>query len=728
MPELKTELLRALSCFVLVSLSACGAADGPGDAVEQGQSALDPSAPGGTCSNPIVINATQTTGRPAQRGEWARFTDASGNSILGSYSVPVVSRGSTVGYAFVAYTGSCNPNATTVPSFSVTGSVAVNEPASCDGGGNSGDLTTNQDLSWAACHALKEHVDANGKQITANAFVSPAFTPVPATIRVQLSCYYANGVSDFPPKIYEAQTSSSGAFTVAVPEFACAAPAAQGVGVIVSAALVHDIDDKRGHRIGTVRALWDQDLAKTVYNSILSSTEPPLFMTDASMNPTTVATPGGHNWVIPRLVLSSNPLSFPVPTTVALGPQNFFASAAPTFYDYVRGMLQAFHTAVGLHRKLQTLLPPATYAQMFLQPALDNPSYDAAAVCDHCYTLLLGAPSGTDSGGYRSFTMSEPQVFSGAEASIFYGTMVSWGLPGHEFGHTLAATLASNTFPIQDNTMQVTLSPQGVEDGSHRPFAFGSTIQQQEMGQAMVEGIADAMGSFFLSDCNLSSLQNRMLGDLNPLDNMWDPQNFTWCDTLGEGCPYGAFRFQMQQRNIAENSDVWNQRLSRLTSLAQQASSLGENMVTSNNEIKYRNLFCDLLVRPNVSFAAGLVGGKSYVADYTWQAAEILDGRTPPAVIKSYAADPTTPTTTIGMATLFAALDAFVPAPGGLPLPLWIPGTITDGANQAYNGARLSVNGALSPQAFGLYLVNHGSLSKAQLNNLLRLNLMDEVN
>src|SRR5262249_13360129 len=161
----------------------------------------------------------------------------------------------------------------------------------------------------------------------------------------------------------------------------------------------------------------------------------------------------------------------------------------------------------------------------------------------------------------------------------------------------------------------------------------------------------------------------------------------------GMGCPYGAFRFQMLKRGIAEGSATWNTRLGELTTLAQNASSLGGNFVISNNEVKFRNFFCDLLVPPSVSWAKGMVGGKSYVADYMWLAAEILDGRQPTVTVSTYPSDPTGQNAKISMAALFSTLNSYIPGvfnvPSSIPDGLWVAPSITDGANQNYNNVRL---------------------------------------
>ena len=76
---------------------------------------------------------------------------------------------------------------------------------------------------------------------------------------------------------------------------------------------------------------------------------------------------------------------------------------------------------------------------------------------------------------------------------------------------------------------------------------------------------------------------------------------------------------------------------------------------------------------------------------------------------------------------LLTALDEFPVGLFQLPGPLWIPPTITDGANASYNSGRISTGGVLSPQSLGKYLVGRGDLRLFELNSILRANRMDEV-
>jgi hypothetical protein len=243
-----------------------------------------------------------------------------------------------------------------------------------------------------------------------------------------------------------------------------------------------------------------------------------------------------------------------------------------------------------------------------------------------------------------------------------------------------------------------------------------------------MEGFGDAMGAYFLDGCKMA---DRAWGDPDPQRAMWNPAAFTSCDGLDQTCPYAVFRFQMFVRGIAEGSPTWIDRLGALSALTQAAQAAGAVNVISNAELKFRNFFCDLLdADADVAFASGQIAGKTYVSDLTWQAAERLDGRTPDLVFKTYAADPQPENVQLSLGALLTAMDAFVPnlhsdSPP-IPPPLWTA-PIVDGANQLYDGARMSVHGPISPQALGRFLVDRGDLSLDQLNSILRANRMEET-
>jgi hypothetical protein len=406
---------------------------------------------------------------------------------------------------------------------------------------------------------------------------------------------------------------------------------------------------------------------------------------------------------------------------VNLGNQTFFNGASPFFYDYLRGALGTWQTVVALHTKLQRTLTDDGFGTQYAQIFVTDPS----RVCSSCYTLAFDNAGGGGVGGQGGFSIDQPVS---SPSDVLYGGLVSFGLPAHELGHSMHATIAVGSFTAVDDTMFVTMNPQGVIGGGHSPYASRGTPQQQEMSMALIEGFGDAMGAYFTDGCKMA---DRAWGDPDPQQAMWNPPAFISCDGLDENCPYGAFRFQMLARGIAEGSPTWMARLGALSALTQAAEAAGAINVISNAELKFRNFFCDLLdADADVAFAGGQIAGKTYVSDLSWQAAERLDGRTPNIVFKTYAADPQPENVQISLGQLLTAMDAFVPnlhsVPSSIPPPLWMA-PIVDGANQLYNDTRMSVQGPLSPQALGRYLVTQGDLSLDQLNSILRANRMDEI-
>lgn len=597
-------------------------------------------------------------------------------------------------------------DAEAVPSFRVTGRLAVSEPHSCDGGGGSGDLTTNETLTWTQCHAIKQHMDAAGNPITSNAFDAAALRPLSVTVRIESRCYYAGATASdlYPRATVSVQTDERGNFSATIPATTCPR-SAEGVQTIASASLAYEMKSNAGPL--RIRAIWDRALGQTVYNSVQSGSEPTLFSAQ------------GVDYVIPRLLLGYNLLPFPLAPTLDLGNQTFFDGAAPYYYDYLRAALGTWQTTVRLHQLLRSRLIAEGAAKLYEKMFITDPPFS----CDRCYTLGFTNAFGGGVGGLAFYAVERPNA-----SNVPYANLVSVGLPAHEFGHTIHAGIAPGSFNGwygYDNSMFATQTPQGVVSAFHALYtgAWG-TLQQQELGIALVEGFANAMASCFVMDCEI---QGRYWGNPDPRFAAWNPENFAWCDGYSD-CPYGAFRYQMLRRGIPENSPTWKWRLKTLGQLADDAFAQNAIVVTSNNETKLMSFFSDLLDRnPDVSFATNQVGGKAYVPDLMWRAAEILDGRTPSAKATTYASDPAPEYVSLGWSQLLTALDEFPVGLSQLPGPLWAQPTIVDGANQAYNDGRISVNGVLSPQSLGLHMVNRGYLTLEELNSILRANLMEEV-
>ncbi len=598
--------------------------------------------------------------------------------------------------------------ASSIPAFNVAGRLFVNEPHSCDGG--NGDLTANTLLSWTECHAWKKHMDASGALIRTNAFVAGALRPLSMTVDVEVWCAYGPTTSDAAPVARaRTQTSTIGKFRVGIPGADCGVPSLKATGVVVrvTALMQYDMSDAAGYA-GTIRGLWDRTLGATVYRSVL----PP----DPS-----VYTDSYGDWVIPHFILTQQVLDLPVPDTLDIGNQVFFDGAAPDYYDYLRGALGTWETVVTLHRKLQAALAvdghDALYRRIFVT--------DPWLACTTCYTLGFNNPHGGGVGGVGGFSVPRP-IEPTPEPT--YEGMVSVGLPAHEFGHSMHGTIAAGSFATYDGTIFTILGPTGDIDGYHHPYDVETTLQQQESMVAYIEGFGDAMGAYFLNGCRMA---DHGWGDPDPLHNSLNPAYFASCDG-GPGCPYGAFRYNMVSRGIAEGSALWNTRLASLTDLANQAAAAGATFVITNNELKVRAFICDLLDSdPDVSYATGQIAGRTYVPDYTWLAAERLDGRTPSPTFATYASDPGPENVTISLGTLLTAMDNFIPGlhayPPIYPDVLWIAPMITDGANGPYDDVRISIHGAFSPQQLGLYLVGMGAVTHDDLNNIFRANRMEEV-
>lgn len=599
---------------------------------------------------------------------------------------------------------------TAIPAFHVTGRVAVSEPLSCDGG--NGDLTENALISWSECHALKQHMDAAGAPITIDDFDPDALRPLSVTVEIEVWCLYQGGTAGdpAPQATIRVQTDDTGAFDARVPRTRCGAAMPADSVVVRSSALLSFEMKAGGTTVGTIRALWDKTLGQTVYTSVRSADEPVVY------------SDGFGDWVTPRLELQFTKVPLPMPASVDLGNQTFFDGAVPDFYDYLRGALGAWQTTVALHGRIRDELRRGGHGALYAKMFITRPF----TACTSCFSLGFNNPSGGGAGGEGSYSVDQPVP---NPSVITYGGLVSIGLPAHELGHSMHATIAVGSFGAYDDTIAAMRTPQGTLTGGHFTYVGAAgTLQQQEMGIALTEGFGDAMGSFFLAGCRNP---DRAWGNPDPATAMWNVTSYVSCDGTGT-CPFEAFRFQMWRRGIAEGSATWNARLAELTALAQAAVAAGAINVITNNELKLRGFFCDLLDKDrDVSFAAGQIAGKTYVADLTWHAAERLDGRTPPVVLKTYASDPQAERVHLTLGQLLTAMDEFVVGLHGpnppIPPALFADPSIVDGANQFYDDTRISVNGPLSPQTLGLYLVQRGDLTKTALNGILRANRMDEV-
>jgi hypothetical protein len=246
-----------------------------------------------------------------------------------------------------------------------------------------------------------------------------------------------------------------------------------------------------------------------------------------------------------------------------------------------------------------------------------------------------------------------------------------------------------------------------------------NVYQQQESGQALVEGFAEAMARFLLLDgCNGHNATFEAPGSEDMLATMWNPAHYTSCDPIaGTGCPFHNFRRQMHARGIAEGSAEWNRRLNALSTLASNAAAGGMKRVLSNNEGKAATYFCKLLAQePDYTTMASVVNGATYIDDYLYLVSEILDGRTPTPTWRSYSQGLTSERAHVSLLSLMRSLKQLCPDcaanPALLPTPLW---------------KLASIYGMLSAQQLSQILINQGLASKSAINNLLRASFMEEL-
>jgi hypothetical protein len=603
--------------------------------------------------------------------------------------------------------------ATTVPAFLARGRVAVSEPHSCDGG-NDATLRTNALMSWSECHALKRHMLPDGQPVTQNRFVARALRPLRVTVRLHSFCTYADGTRDAAPRAtIETESAADGQFSVTVPASTCGrVEAAVGVAVGGSIALRREVRDAGGVRFGTIRAVWMKQAGLAVYDTPAARAEPVVFSLpdfDGDLQP----------YVVPRLDLETRQLALPLPAEVSLGEQTFFRQATAADFPYVRGALGAWQTLSDLHDRLAAELAAEGFGSLYEDMFESAHGYD----CERCFHLVFSTGGG-GFGGAGSFSIGAPIV---SPSAFYYASLVAIGLVAHELGHAIHFSLAPGSahgYLGYDDSIAVGQNRQGVIVGFHIAYQWGSVLQQQELGVALVEGFGNAMAAHFLTGCRID---DRGWGDPSPLRHMWNSRAYRSCDEL-DGCPYQAFRLQLRWRGIAENSATWNRRLANLTRLARRGAVPNGIVVLGNNELKVRNFFCDLLDdQPDVAFAVGKTAGKSYVPDLTWHALERVDGRNPPVALRTYAADPEPENVQLPLGRLLEALDRFAPGLTQVPGPLWLQPTLVDGAQKAYNDGRVSTAGVLSAQSLGRFLVEHGDLTLPELQSILRANRMDEI-
>jgi hypothetical protein len=601
------------------------------------------------------------------------------------------------------------------PSFILKGRLAIADAYDCTGG------TASVGMSWSSCHRFKSHFQAaSGLPIASDSHVAGALRPLSASVTAVYQSWPDGAVCD----VRTFQTDTGGFFTS--PLVKCTSSGEGVVSLTVQLRYQATAPDSALPALGTIRALWAREEIPQVY-----------LADDANVvhSSTNVSGVTSH-YIIPTFSTRAF-VSVPADNqTLDIGNQVVAGEefGAP-YLPYLRGALAAWQNLVAIHAKAREALrdgssttPYADYSRLFLT--------SPATACTGCYSLRFTLPGqfggGVGGGGGMSTAaplanITEDQVAALSAAGLF----------AHEFGHGINESLAPTSMVFDDFFHAGARNPDGSEYGiSHQRFVpvTSDVFQQQETGEAMVEGFANSMARFLLLDgCDGNNPLFDSVGSQDMRANMWNPTHYRSCDgSPFSGCPFHNFRRQMNVRGIAEGSVEWNRRLDALTKLASDAAAGGMRRVLSTNESKTAQFFCKLLGRrPDYSSMAGQVVGRRYLDDYLYLVGEIVDGRSPPLRWRRYSQDVTTARARVTLRTLLQAMSQVcsdcnnIPSP--LPQPLWQFPALSDGANAEYNARRLSIHGMLSPQNLARILVNRGSVSKGQINNLLRATFMEEI-
>jgi hypothetical protein len=585
------------------------------------------------------------------------------------------------------------------------------DPYDCTGG------TTSAAMTWSACHAFKKHFDpATGAAITSNSYVPSAVRPLTARVGVVYQAWPSGTICDSA----WLQSDDNGNFSANLAN--CAPDGGGVISYTVQLSAVRNVSLSTGVEQRTVRAIWPRDQIPQTY-----------FASDADV----VYSPTDVNGVTTDFIVPTLSARhfFTVPAgaaTYQLGNETIDGfDFGPDYRDYVRGALSAWQNLLGIHNKTRTVLAQSGRDELYAR------LFASDLNCPNCYVLLFSLPGqfGGGVGGAGGFSTASPEA-NVTESQVM--GLSAAGLIAHEFGHGINESLAPLSMYYDDSFHAMMRNPDGSFYGwSHQTIAPTTTdvLQQQEAGQAMVEGFAEAMARFLLLDgCNGNNPGFDVLGNSDMRTNMWNPATYAACDSqVGSGCPFHNFRAQMVARGIAEGSAEWNRRKTALTNLATTAASRGSARVFSNNEGKASQFFCKLLAnKPDYSSMAGKVLNQWYVGDYTYLVSEILDGRTPTVTWRRYLSDVSA--LNAPHVTLIQLMQAMtqvcsdcnqVPSP--LPTAWWQLPSMTDGANASYDAIRISVNGRLSPQNLARVLIKNGTVTKTRINNLLRASFMDEI-
>jgi hypothetical protein len=581
--------------------------------------------------------------------------------------------------------------------FQVVGRLSYGDPSGCSG------AVWSQNVSWRDCHAFKRHFEPrNGSAIRSDEVRADALRPLPVTL--ELSHYRKDAAGNLLELCDRAtiQTDLDGAFNTSLAR--CPVEGEPSV-VTARAVLQYGFTQASGGKTGTVRAVWREDQADELFDGTSGEVRSRFsFGVEREENGSNVT----HRYALPEVGFTAELDGGWNDEELNLGNRVFLSDANDDSFNYMRQVLSAWGSMIELHDRIRRAYndSDAYYNGMFVT--------EAASGWTNAYTIWF---DNTWAYGWRGgIALYRPdrdalEEAGGVTGGIAY-VLSSVGTLAHEIGHSAHGAFAGQSFTADYGFA----NPLRRANGENYDSGHG-VGQYQEMGTSMTEGLASSMGQFLVNGCEGFVPRYRPLGGASPFStNMWSGN--TGCDAT-DGCSSHHFRYHMWKRGVEEGSKDWDERLMGLQALTFTATVYGQGRVVSNDEGRFSEFGCDLLDSDrNVDHARGRFEGLMYMPDFTFLVAEVLDGRLSATLPSArYGADGAGDEVQLTLPQLLDGMARFCPDCGTLP---WQFG-------EDYNRRRVSaLQGELSPQALGRFLVSEGRITDAQLRNLLASNFMED--
>ncbi len=603
----------------------------------------------------------------------------------------------------------------------IQGRLAFRDNSGC------GSAVPAQEITWSACHAFKQSFSpSTGAEYTSNRQEIDALRP----LKVQVELRAIQGNSTGEAISFEecgkltVQTDANGIFNILLPD---CGDSERPFIILGTVYLQYKINRSEPAGSGTIRAFWREDRASELFSDFRGSSlisQTPAFTTDE-----------GYRFAIPTLTFIARVNSAETTENLSdgtevnvynLGTKVLSATGTDNRFGYFNQMLTGYVNAVRLNEKLYTEMSSREdfFTRMYPIP----PTYPESSIrFGRTYSVFFDNDWAAASTGWMNLYRPDVTQFSMdangdgiADGSApIAGLLSDTSVVSHEFGHSVQGAFSPLNFGHDyDFGSKMMASDGTIYDWGHGGW------QNQDFGSAVTEGSANTIGQFLLNRCSnwFNSGSRRPTGGPNP----FPPSTITADQGFDDDIPYRAPGFHntrwhlVNNQGIAEGSSQWNSRIAKVAQLEALATSVGHGRVLSNQEMRFDELGCDLLdSNTSVSHVPATLTTQRYVRNYTFLASEYLYGDTSaiPAA-STYTGNPVAETAQISFVQYISALDTYT---DGFTL------TGAGAFGHDYNRDRVSIDGPMSGQSLLQFMIDRSWITRAQAQNLLRTNLMEEL-